>query len=95
MFSPDSRLSRIMGMIFDVLIIGILWFVCSLPVITIVAAATASYYTMAKVVRAGEGYMLSEYVRSFRMNFKQSLIPAIIYVIVMFVLVIDMICIVA
>ena len=91
MFSPDSKFARFMGMAFDILIIGIFWFVCSLPCITIVCATTSAYYTMAKVVRHGEGYLFKEFLHAAKLNFRQTLIPAILYLILLLVLVMDMI----
>ncbi len=89
MFSPDSRLARIMGTAFDILLIGIFWFVCSLPIITIVVSTTAAYYAMAKTVRAGNGYVLKEFFRCFKLNFRQSLIPALSYMLISFILGLD------
>ncbi|MCR5215111.1 MAG: YesL family protein, partial [Eubacterium sp.] len=91
MFSPDGKLSRFLSAVFDVIIIGILWFICSLPLITIIASTTAAYFTMAKVVRAGSGYMVKEFFHSFKLNIKQSLLPGLIYVFCMLVLVLDII----
>lgn len=91
MFSPDSKFARFMGIAFDILIIGILWFICSLPMITLAAATTAAYYTMAKVVRHGEGYLFKEFLHAVKLNIRQSLAPAILYLIVMLVLILDII----
>ena len=66
MFSPDGRLSRIMSMIFDILVIGLLWMLLCIPVITAGASTTAAYYTMSKVVRFQSGYIREEFMRSFR-----------------------------
>ncbi|SEF50133.1 Protein of unknown function, DUF624 [Eubacterium ruminantium] len=89
MFSPDSTFSRVMSTLLDILLIGILWLVCSLPLITITASTTAAYYAMAKVVRHKTGYLFKEYFRSFKANFKQSILPSVIFIAVVFILVID------
>lgn len=91
MFSPDSRLSRTLSAAFDIIVIGIIWFVSSLLIVTVCDASTAAYYTMSKVVRHGEGYLLEEYRHSFRMNFRQSVVPAIAFVFVSIVLVLDIV----
>ncbi len=89
MFSPDGNLYKTMSTIFDVIVIGIMWFLASLLLVTLPAATTAAYYTMAKVVRFKSGYLLKDFWKSFRQNFKQSIIPGIIFVLVVVVLVVD------
>ena len=89
MFSPDGNLYKTMSAIFDILMIGILWFVASLPIVTIGAATTAAYYAMAKVVRFKAGYFFKEFWRSVKTNFKQSLFFSLIFAGVIVVLVLD------
>ena len=89
MFSPDGKLAKTMNMLFDILMIGVLWLLCSLPLVTLVASTTAAYYTMAKVVRFKTGYMFREFLHGFKMNLKASVIPGLINVIVTAVLVVD------
>jgi len=89
-FSPDGTLSRVMTTIFDILIIGILWFICSLPVITIGASTTAAYYTMAKVVRFHAGYIRTEFLQNIKSNLRQSLVLGIIAVLALVTMVVDL-----
>ena len=89
MFSPDSTFSRFMNTLFDILMIGILWFILSLPLITIAASTTAAYYAMAKVVRHKTGYLFKEFFRSFKANFKQSFLPSLIFIAVAFIAAVD------
>ena len=89
MFSPDGKLARTMNMLFDILMIGVLWLICSLPLVTLVASTTAAYYAMAKVVRFKTGYMFREFLHGFKMNVKQSILPGLINVIITAVLVVD------
>ena len=60
--------------IFDIMALGFLWILCSLPVITIGASTTALYYAMVKSVKNNDGYVTKEFFRSFKLNF----IPATI-----------------
>ena len=73
MFKSDGIFSRFMNCLFDILYVGILWIVCSLPVLTAGASTTAAYYAMAKCVRYKTGYIGREFFKSFRENLKQSL----------------------
>ena len=55
------------------MIINILWFVCSLPVITIGPATCAAYDVMLKTARDEPVATVSGFFKAFRSNFKQAL----------------------
>lgn len=50
------------------IILSILWIVCSLPIITIGSATTALYYSTVKAVRRNVGYPYAEFLKSFKKN---------------------------
>lgn len=70
-FDSDSGFSRFMNALFDILYVGVLWVVCSLPLITAGASTTAAYYAMSKCVRHKTGYIGREFFHSFKDNFRQ------------------------
>ncbi len=53
-------------------------------------ASTAFYYTVVKVIRRERSYLFKEFFRSFKLNFKQGMIVALIYVIMAFVAILDL-----
>lgn len=57
----------------DILYVGLLWLIVSLPLVTAGAAATAGYYAMSKCVRHRTGYIWREFWHSFKGNFRQML----------------------
>lgn len=71
-FHYDNKFSRIMSRITDLVILHVLWCVFSIPIITIGASTTALYSITLKMVRDEESYILKNYVKAFRKNFKQS-----------------------
>lgn len=73
MFKSDSVFARFMNMLADSLLVGILWVLCSLLVLTSGTATTAAYYAIAKCVRHREGYVAKEFFKSFKDNVKQML----------------------
>lgn len=73
-FSTDSFLFRFLNLIADIVLLHILWIICSLPIITIGASTTALYYTAMKRVRKDEGYIVKNFLLSFKQNLKQSTI---------------------
>lgn len=89
-FSSDSGFSRFMNVLFDILYVGVLWLVCSLPLITAGASATAAYYAMSKCVRHKTGYIGREFFHSFRANFRQITPLTLLFWLVEGVLAIDL-----
>ncbi len=67
-----SRLLEVLSGLIDLLFAGILWLVCSLPVITVGASSTALYYAVVKCVRHNRGRLASTFFTSFRQNFRQA-----------------------
>ena len=89
-FETDSGFSRFMNVLFDILYVGILWTVCSLPLITAGASTTAAYYAMSKCVRHKTGYIGREYFHSFKENFRQITPLTLLFWIVVGVLSVDL-----
>lgn len=55
----------------DVMILSILWLVCSIPIVTIGASTTALYYILGKKVREEHTYVFKPFFKSFKDNFIQ------------------------
>lgn len=55
----------------DFLLVNLLFVVCSLPVVTIGASATAMYYVLGRI-RRQEGTVTKDFFRSFRENFRHA-----------------------
>jgi uncharacterized membrane protein YesL len=70
----NSPLYRLLSKLTDILILSLLWLVCSLPVITIGAATTAVYYVNMKLVKDEEEYIVKSFLKAFRNNLKQGTI---------------------
>lgn len=71
-FNMDNPVMRLLTKLFDVMYLSIVWFVFSLPLITIGASTTAMYYVTVKVIRRDRGYVFKEFWKSFKMNFLQA-----------------------
>ena len=53
--------------------LGLLWAICSIPIVTVGAATTALYTVTVKLVRGTEGTSaVAQFFRAFRANFKQA-----------------------
>lgn len=73
-FNYDNPVWRFIGKFGDLIILNILWFVCSIPIFTIGASTTAVYYVTLKLARNDDGYTIRSFFKSFKENFKQATI---------------------
>lgn len=64
----------------DVVYAGLLWCLCSIPIITVGPASTALYYTTAKSVRHERGRVTATFFSSFKANFRISLLVWLILI---------------
>jgi len=62
----------------DVMLLSLLWVVCSLPIFTIGASTTALYYVFGKKVRGEDPYIFKNFFKSFKQNFKQATVVTLI-----------------
>ncbi len=72
LFSVDNPLMRFLSRVSDVLILNLLFIICSIPIFTIGASLTAMYYCLFKIKDEEEGYLLKKFFHSFKQNFKQA-----------------------
>ncbi len=68
----ESKLHQVLTALIDIVWLGLLWLVCSLPVFTLGAASTALYYSMVKCVRHERSRATKEFFRAFRLNLRQA-----------------------
>lgn len=71
-FNYDNPVWRFIGKLGDLMILNLLWIICSIPIFTIGASTTAVYYVTMKLVRGDDGYTFRNYFKSFKENFKQA-----------------------
>ena len=70
LFNTETSLWRFFGVVGDLVILSLLWTLCSLPVFTLGASSTALYNTVAHVVRRKESGLFSRFFETFRREFK-------------------------
>ncbi len=90
LFHYDNPVWRFIGKFFDIMILNILWTVCSIPIVTIGASTTALYYVTLKLVRDEEGSTVRDFLRSFRENFKQATIIWLILLVIGIIIGVDL-----
>lgn len=71
-FAFDGPVYRGLEKVFNLVLLHILWCVCSIPVFTIGASTTALFAIMLKLVKGEEGYIVKGFFRAFKDNLKKS-----------------------
>ena len=74
----DNPVTKALGRLFDLVILNLLFIICSVPIITIGAATAALYTVMLKFVKDEEGYIFSGFFVAFKDNFKKATISWLI-----------------
>ena len=67
-FGYGGSFVNICDKLFDIMALGFLWILCSLPLVTIGASTTALYYAVVKCIKKNNGYIVREFFRSFKLN---------------------------
>ena len=73
-FNLDNPVWNFMSKVADLVILNLLAIICSIPIITIGASWTAMYFVTIRMVRKEESYIIKDFFRSFKENFKQATI---------------------
>lgn len=89
LFNLDNPVWNFMGKVADLVILNLLAIICSIPIFTIGASWTALYFVTIRMVRKEEGYVVKDFFRSFKENFKQATIIWLLVLVVAVVFVGD------
>ncbi|MCC8127427.1 MAG: DUF624 domain-containing protein [Clostridiales bacterium] len=73
-FNPENRFWTFMEKVMNLCVLGILWFLFSLPLVTIGASTTALFTYTLRLVYDEEGYLLQSFWRGFRRHFRTATI---------------------
>ena len=65
----DTFLTRMLSRLADMVVLSVLWFVCSIPVFTLGAATTALYSVTLEMALGGRPGLLSSFFPAFKRNF--------------------------
>ena len=82
MFGSENPIASFLGKITDIVILNILFILVSLPIFTIGAAWTALYYVLVKMVKNEESYVIRDFFKAFKQNFRQGTVLWLVNIIV-------------
>ena len=69
LFEYDNKFFEVLGKITDIIILNLLCIVSCMPIITIGASITATYFVALQMVRNEETYIIREFIKGFKENF--------------------------
>ena len=69
-FGVDGPFYKLGSVLFDIMVLSIVWFIVSLPIITIGASTTALYYAATLRLTERERSPVRDFFRGFKNNFK-------------------------
>ncbi len=70
--SRFSRINEALTALIDLIVVSVLWLLCSFPVVTLGASTAALYYAVVKCIRHDRGGVTATFFRGFRQNFRQA-----------------------
>lgn len=73
LFSIDSKLFSFLSRVTDLIILSVLWMLCSIPIITIGVSTTALYYVTLKIARKEDVHIFRMFFSAIKENFKQGI----------------------
>lgn len=91
LFNYDSKFMQVMNKFADLMFLNLLTVICCIPIITIGPAITAMHYVLLKMYRNENSYLFRNYFKSFKENFRQSVVLGIVYVAIAAVVFIDIV----
>lgn len=89
-FNMDGPLMSALSKVADLMILNLLFIVCSIPVITMGASFTALSYVTLKLREGQDGYVARSFFHAFKTNFRQATLTWLIFLAAALVLFLDM-----
>ena len=69
LFRYDNKFFEALGKISNTVILNLLCILSCIPIITIGASATATYFVAMQIVKDEESYIIKEFIKRFKENF--------------------------
>ena len=76
----ESKIGAAFTAAIDIITAGLLWLLCSLPVITLGASSAALYYGVVKCIRHERGRLVKSFFSAFRREFKTATLLWLIFI---------------
>ncbi len=84
MYSSDNFFVRMMNNIFDLVVLNLLFIVCSIPLVTLLASTSSIFYAMMRKNNDKGSGVVRDFFAFYKSNIKATLVPNIILFVVSF-----------
>lgn len=71
-FDPNGAFARGMERVWSLIVLNVLWLVCSLPVVTMGASCAALYQVLGKVIAGEDSHVARQFFRAWGENWKKA-----------------------
>lgn len=78
-FNPEGLVWKPLGFFGDLVVLSLLWCLCSIPLVTLGPATAALYDTVAHVLRRREGTLFSRFFSAFRRELKEGILLTLLW----------------
>ena len=78
-FNSEVGIWRFFGRVGEIVMLSLLWTVCSVPLVTAGAASTALYDTVVHLMRRGENELFSRFFGTFRRELKTACLSTLLW----------------
>ena len=72
-FNPENPFFKVCTKILDVIVLSLMWVICSIPIITIGTSTAALYYSAVKCIRFKEEDPYKNFLSAFKENLRTSI----------------------
>lgn len=90
-FSTEGAIYKFITRFWDMVKLNFFWLICSLPIVTIGVSTVAAYSVTLRMIEDKEGYVVRNFFKAFKENFKQGMAIGPITILFAVVLYIDFI----
>lgn len=90
LFSVDGALYKFISRLWDMVKLNFMWFLCSIPIVTMGAATTAAFSVTLKMVDEKEGYICGPFLKEFKANIKKGSIMGVFLLVAAYALYLDL-----
>ena len=89
LFDLNAPFMVFLSWLADMIILSLLWFVCSIPIITCGPATAALYNVTLKMARKEDCKLVSTFFKAFKDNLKQGIVLTILFLVLGVVILLD------
>lgn len=91
LFHYDNPVMQALAKVADIMMLNMVALICCIPIFTVGASMTALHYVSLKVVRGEDVYLMRDFFKSFKQNFKQATVIWLIFFVILALLIFDLV----